>query len=210
MPLSLLRKSSAHTKSLARLLQIHKTILFPEISNKIEFMALMTRHRSPTHSPTNIGLPFFHGINCCGANNGVIKGLIEETCKAPKLRDVTNKIIDPTGSPNDHLFLESKKGGHIVDVTWQQFLLISSGLENHELSSDNPDYLNFIAHMAWLQSINEFPWIFKDHEDLLKTMKQVISMHPEAFPNPDPSFLYRPWGVRETQEQTDLHNTKSL
>lgn len=209
MPLSLLRKPSAHTKSLARLLQIQKKNLFPDISNKIEFMALMARHRSPTHSPTNIGTPFFHGINCCGANNGVIKGLIEEKCKAPKLIDVTNKIIDPTGGRNDHLFLQSEDG-HIVDITWQQFLLISSGLGNHEQSSKKTDYLNFITHMAWLQSINEFPWIFKDHEDLLKTMQQVISMHPKAFPNPDPYYFYRPWGLREPQERTNFHNTNSL
>jgi hypothetical protein len=209
MPLSLLRQSASKTKSLARLLQVQKTILFPEISNKIEFMALMASHRSPTHSPTNIGLPFFHGINCCGANNGVIKGLIKQEYKETNIRDVTNKIIDPTGSRNDHLFLQSEDG-HIADITWQQFLLISSGLENHEQSANNPDYLNFITHMAWLQSINEFPWIFKDHAQLLKTMQQVISMHPKAFPNPDPYYFYRPWGLRESQKQTDLHNTKSL
>ena len=209
MPLSLLRKSNANTKSLLILLQAQKTISFPEISNKIQLMALMTRHKSQTHSPTNIGTTFFHGLNCCGANKNLINSLLEETFEDESIKPVINKIIDPTGRHNDHLFLQSEDG-HIIDVTWQQFLLISSGLENHELSSNNPDYLNFIAHMAWLQSINEFPWIFKDHEDLYKTMKQVITMHPKVFPNPDPYYLYQPWGMRKIQEQTDLHNTKSL
>ena len=97
MPLSLLRKSNAHKKSLLILLQAQKTISFPELSSKIELMALMTRHKCKTHIPTNIGTPFFHGINCCGANNGVIKGLVEDACEDVNLKPIKNKIIDPAG-----------------------------------------------------------------------------------------------------------------